>query len=120
MPMQLHEDPTEHVVEVVVTDKLTDRDYKRFAPQMDRFIRQHGKIRLLFVMYDFHGFEIGSMWEDFKFGVKHRHDLERLAMVGETYWEWWSSKLCRFFTDAKVCYFDGTHADDAKAWVRNN
>jgi hypothetical protein len=120
MSMQLFEDAGNHVMEVKVTGKLTGRDYDRFAPEMEHFIRQHGKIRMLFDMHAFHGWSVRSMWMDFQFGAKHRHDMERLALVGEEPWQNWSSKFCRLFTEAEVRYFDRSHADEAKAWVKGS
>ncbi len=120
MAMQLFEDPVNHVMEVMVSGKLTGEDYDKFAPEMERFIAQHGKIRMLFDMHDFHGWNARSLWADFQFGAKHRHDMERLALVGEKPWQDWSSKFCRLFTDAQVRYFDRSHVDEAEAWIKNH
>jgi len=120
MSVLLNEDTANHVVEVKVTGKLMGEDYAWFAHEMERFIQQHGRIRMLFDMHDFHGWNVDSMWTDFQFGAKHRHDMERLALVGEKPWQDWSSKFCRLFTDAEVRYFDRSHAAEAEAWVRSH
>ena len=62
---------------------MTDADYERFVPEFDRLAKQHGKIRVLFEMSQFHGWEAKAAWDDFKFAVKHYRDIERLVVVGE-------------------------------------
>jgi hypothetical protein len=59
-------------------------DYEHFVPEFERLVRQHGKLRVLFDMTGFHGWEASALWEDIKFDSKHFADIERLAMVGKT------------------------------------
>ena len=73
-------------------------------------MREHGKLRLLFDMTGFHGWEVSAAWEDFKFGVEHFADIERLAMVGETRWQHGMATFCKPFTTATVRYFDRADA----------
>ena len=104
-------------MEARVTGKLSEEDYHRFVPELERLIKQHGKIRVLFIMNDFHGWNAGALWEDFKFDLKHFADIERLAMVGEKSWQKGMSTFCRPFTTAKIRYFDHTATDAALAWL---
>ncbi len=120
MSVQLNEDATQHLIEVMVTGKLTGADYDKFAPEMEHFIQQHGKIRMLMDMHDFHGWNGRSLLNDLQFGAKHRHDIQRLALVGEKPWQNWSSKFCQIFTDAEVRFFDRRHAGEAQAWVKSH
>ena len=64
------------VLEVRVTGKLTKESYQKFVPAVDAQIKQHGKLRILFVMQDFHGWTVGAMWEDLKFDLKHWKDID--------------------------------------------
>jgi len=81
-------------------------------------IKEHGKIRIVFIMHDFHGWSAGAAWEDFKFDLKHFNDIERLAIVGETKWEKGMSIICRPFTTAKIKYFDQTEIEQAREWIQ--
>jgi hypothetical protein len=107
------------VLEAHVTGKLTEEDYKHFVPELERLIRQHGKISVLFEMTDFHGWEIGALWEDIKFDFHHFGDIKRLVIVGEKKWQKGMSHFCRPFTTAKIRYFEHTAADEARAWVES-
>jgi hypothetical protein len=103
---------------VHASGKLTKDDYARFVAEFDRLVEQHGKLRLLFDMQDFHGWEPRALWEDAKFDLKHFSDIERVAMVGEKRWQHWMSRFCSPFTRAQVRYFDRTEEPAAEAWLK--
>jgi len=107
-------------LEVRVSDKLVHEDYQQFVPEFERLVKQHGKIRVLFEMADFHGWEGAALWDDFKFDLKHFSDIERLAMVGDRKWEKGMSVFCKPFTSAKIRYFDHAAIAEARAWLEAN
>ena len=104
---------------VKVTGKLTKEAYEAFAPVVDEQIGEHGKIRILFEMHDFHGWTAGALWEDLKFDFKHWKDIERLAIVGESKWEAGMAVFCKPFTSAEIEYFDHAKLAEAKAWIES-
>lgn len=104
-------------MEVCATGKFERKDYESFVPAAEELINQHGKIRVLFIMDDFHGWTAGAVWEDIKFDLKHFNDIERLAIVGESKWEKGMAVFCRPFTTAKMKYFDISELDDARRWI---
>ena len=104
-------------LEVLVTGKLVKEDYDALVPTVDRAIERYGKIRMLIVMHDFHGWTASAFWEDTKFGARHFRDIERLAMVGETKWQHGMTVFCKPFTTATVRYFDHDQIEAARAWL---
>ena len=120
MSVALQQEHDGQLLRVKVSDKLTSRDYERFLPELEHLIARHGKIRVLFDMHDFHGWQASALWQDVKFDLKHFKDIERLAMVGEKRWEKWMAAFCRPFTTAKIRYFDRHEAADADEWVQQN
>jgi hypothetical protein len=110
---------TERVLEVRVTGKLTKESYEKFVPAVDAQIKQYGKLRILFVMQDFHGWTAGAMWEDLKFDLKHWKDIERLAVVGDKKWEKGMAAFCKPFTKAQIRYFDIAQIEEARQWVES-
>jgi len=115
MPIQFNEEGKTLIVHV--SGKLTKADYEHFVPESERLIRLHGKLRLLFDMTGFHGWDAGAAWEDLKFGIKHFADIERLAMVGEKKWQHGMATFCKPFTRAVVRYFDHADAAAARKWL---
>jgi hypothetical protein len=117
MAIKLNETENGRVVEIQVSDKLTHEDYEKFVPEFERLIRKHGKIRILFEMNDFHGWEFAALWDDVKFDAKHFSHIERLALVGDKAWEKGMSAVCRPFTTAQIRYFDHTALYEARTWL---
>jgi hypothetical protein len=117
MPIQLNEENDGKILVVYVSGKLVIADYENFVPEFERLVRQHGKLRVLFDMTSLHGWEVGAMWEDTKFAIKHFSDIERLAMVGEKKWQQRMATFCKPFTKATVQYFDHTDAAEARKWL---
>ena len=117
MAIQLNEKNATKVLAVRVSGKLSKEDYERFIPEFEKLVKEHGKIRVLFEMVDFHGWEASALWQDIKFDAKHFTDIERLAMVGDKKWEKGMSVFCKPFTTAKIRYFDRADIAGAKAWL---
>ncbi|MDG2380387.1 MAG: STAS/SEC14 domain-containing protein [Pirellulaceae bacterium] len=107
-----------NVIEVSATGKLTKENYEELVPAIDAHIKAHGKLHILFQMHDFHGWTAGAMWEDIKFDCKHWHDIERIAIVGESKWEAGMAMFCKPFTTAKIQYFDSSRIDEARDWIK--
>ena len=117
MAIHLREKNDGKVVEVQVSGKLVHEDYKHFVPEFERLVKQNGKIRVLFEMADFHGWEGAALWDNIKFDLKHFSDIERLALVGDKKWEKGMSVFCKPFTTAKIRYFDRAAIAEARAWL---
>ncbi|MCA9025372.1 MAG: STAS/SEC14 domain-containing protein [Planctomycetaceae bacterium] len=107
-----------NIIEVESSGKLTKEAYERFVPITEAKIKEHGKIRILFIMNDFHGWTASAAWEDIKFDLHHFSDIERLAIVGETKWEEGMAVFCKPFTTARIKYFDHADIDKAREWIR--
>ena len=117
MAVKLNETEDGKVAEIQVSGKLTHEDYEQFVPEFERLIRENGKIRILFEMRDFHGWEFAALWDDVKFDAKHFSHIERLAMVGDKAWEKGMSTFCRPFTTAQIRYFDHAALAEARDWL---
>jgi hypothetical protein len=117
MAVEVKHDAANEFLAVTASGKLSKADYEHFVPEVERLIAEHGKIRLLFQMKDFHGWEMGALWEDVKFDVKHFKDIERLALVGDKKWEAGMAAFCKPFTTAKIKYFDVAQVEEAKSWL---
>jgi len=117
MAIDLSEDLAANLLEVKVSGKLSAEDYEVFEPAVDKLIEAAGKIKILFVMHDFHGWELGAVWEDIKFATRHCRDVEKIAMIGEKSWQKWMSTICKPFTMSAIKYFAAEEQDAARAWL---
>jgi hypothetical protein len=105
------------VLELQASGKLTHEDYQQFVPEVDRLVKTHGKINVLFEMVDFHGWEAAALWDELKFDLTHLSQINRLAMVGNKKWEQGMANFCAPFNHADVRFFDPTQYAEARAWL---
>ncbi len=100
--------------------KLTDEDYKQvLIPRLEAIIREYGKARLLLDMGDrFEGWEPKAAWDNARFGLAHRKDFERMAVIADRRWVDWALKIGSLFISGDMKTF--AHSDRAEAfrWVK--
>jgi hypothetical protein len=118
MPITVNENESGKVLEVQVQGRLSHEDYLGFVPKFDAAVRRHGRVRLLFDMVDFHGWQPSALWDEFKLDVKYFTAVERFALVGDQAWEKALSVLSRPFTTAQIRYFDRGAIEAARTWLR--
>src|SRR5580765_2962465 len=117
MPVKIDQPARSNTLEIQISGKLAHADYQQFVPVFERILKEKGKLRVLFEMIDFHGWDGSAVWDDIKFDVKHFSDLEKVAMVGDKKWEKGMSFFCKPFTAAKVRYFDRSEIEQARTWL---
>ncbi len=117
MSVKLREESDGRILVLTLSGKLEKEDYTHFTPEVERAVKEHGKIRLLVEMHDFHGWTLGAMREDIIFDMHHYSHIERLALVGDKKWEAGMATFCKPFTTATVRYFDESKSDDASLWI---
>ena len=117
MAIQLNEENDGKILVVHVLGRLVKADYGPFVFEFERLLRLHGKLRVLFDMTGFHGWDAGAVWEDIKFDIKHFADIERLAMVGDKKWQHGMAAFFKPFTKATTRYFDQDNAVAARQWL---
>ena len=116
---QILDKSSDNIIGIRISDKLTKDDYKTLIPLWENAIRQYGKIRMLWLMDDFKGWSPEAMLEDLKFDFQHNQDVERLAMVGQTWWEEWMTKVTDLiFTQSDARYFEESQHQEAWNWIR--
>src|ERR1044071_3173813 len=96
MPLQLFEQKDSSILEMQVSGTLAAGDFRGLEPAFERIVSQRGKIRVLLTMVDFHGWEGSALWDELKFDVKHLHQIERLAVVGDRTWERYLSEFSSY------------------------
>ena len=104
-------------VVLTLTGKIDKSEYHSFALILHEAIKQHGKIRLLVVMENFTGLQLGALWEELKFGVQHSNDFSRMAFVGDKKWEENLVELSKPFIGAVIKYFELPNVEEARRWL---
>ncbi len=110
----------ERTLVVKASEGLTSRDYEDiFIPQLDQGLSKIGKIRVVIFFDDtFIGWKPGAAWDDIIFGIQHRHDFEKVAVVGKQNWLDWATKIGSYFMDGQVETYTPDSFQDAVRWVK--
>lgn len=102
------------------TGKLTDRDYKELLiPRLESIIREYGKASVLFEMGDeFRGWEAEALWDDARFGLAHRNDFDKMAVVGGPGWVEWGLRLAKLIMSGEIKSFSPAEREEATHWIK--
>ena len=113
------EHPGPHDIIVVrASGTLTAKDYDTAMPELEHAMElSKGPLRVLMRLDDFQGWEIGALWRDLEFDLKHRGDFGRVAVIGETALEEWGTKLSAPFAKAEMRFFTTDQDADAREWL---
>ena len=67
-----------------MSGKLHHEDYQHFVPTVEAAIAKFGKVRILSLFEDFHGWDMHALWDDTVFATKHCTEVARVALVSAT------------------------------------
>jgi len=98
---------------------LTASDYEEmFIPLLEKLIKQYGHARvLLYLDEDFQGWEAEALWDDAAFGLRHRRDFEKIAVVGAPAWLEWGVRTGNALLEGEARTFGPDDLSEALAWV---
>ena len=60
-----------------------------------------------------------AMWDDAKFGMAHRTDFEKFAVVGGPPWVEWGAKVGAVFMKTELRTFAGDQLEEAWKWIES-
>lgn len=98
--------------------KLTHEDYNVINPMVDAALEgvKDPKIKAFIDGSELEGWEARAAWDDFKFGLKHGKQFEKIAIFGNKKWQEYTAKVGSWFVSGEVKYFES--AEDALSWLK--
>lgn len=112
-----HDRPRDRIV-IRASGTLTAEDYEQALPEIEHAMTlSQAPLRVMLRLEDFHGWEIGALWRELKFDLKHRGDFARIAVIGETRLEDWGARLSAPFFPAEMRFFPAAQEAEADAWL---
>lgn len=97
---------------------LTTWDFETAIPELEHAMElSDGPLRILMRLEDFRGWEIGALWRELEFDLRHRGDFGRIAVLGDSALEKWGTTLSAPFARAKMRFFPEDREKDALAWL---
>ena len=97
--------------------KLTHNDYETITPMIDSALAEvkQPKVKVLIDGTELEGWELRAAWDDFKIGLKHGNEFEKIAIYGNKNWQEIAAKVGTWFVSGEVKYFE--NYDEALAWL---
>ncbi len=119
--VEIMHDSNGPVLAVKATGILTHADYQEvLIPKIAETIKRFGKVRvLLHLTKDCGGWQLHAAWDDASFGVEHRRDFEKVAVVGGRRWVEWATKIGRLLLKGEVKVFSETQLQEALDWIQS-
>jgi len=77
----------DNVVVGHASGRLTHEDYEDFRGHIEQMIHQHGTVRVMLDLNDFHGWNLRSAWDDLQLGLRYPGKFDRCAILGDKSWE---------------------------------
>jgi hypothetical protein len=107
------------VVVLEAEGRLTDQDYKQvLIPRLESVISERGKARVLFDLGEkFRGWEWKALWDDARFGIAHRNDFEKMAVITDRRWISWAAKVGARFVGGEIKTFSPNQRAEACSWI---
>ena len=97
--------------------KLTHQDYQVITPMIDAAMKEvpTAKIKALFDVTEMQGWELRAAWDDFKLGVNHGSEFEKIAIYGNKHWQEIIANIGSWFISGEVEFFE--EHQQALAWL---
>jgi hypothetical protein len=97
--------------------KLTHEDYEVITPMIDSALEgfKQPRIRALIDCTELDGWELRAGWDDFKLGLKHGSEFDKIALYGNKGWQQMAAKIGSWFISGESKYFEDF--DTALEWL---
>lgn len=114
----IHRVGSQFFLSLKAVGKLTHEDYEMMTPMIDSALEgvKEAKIHALVDLTEMEGWEMRAAWDDFRLGMKHRNQFEKIAILGHKKWQEYSAKVGKWFVSGDIQYFEDEQA--ALTWLQ--
>lgn len=98
--------------------QLTHDDYVIMTPMLDSAIAsvEQPVVRALIDATELQGWELRAAWDDFKLGMKHNQQFEKIAIYGKRPWHHLIATIGNWFISGETAYFESE--TEALDWLQ--
>lgn len=109
----------EFILTLKATGKLTHEDYEIINPMIDSALNgvTQPRIKAYIDGSELEGWELRAAWDDFKLGLKHGGEFDKIAIFGNKKWQKFTSRIGSWFLSGDVKFFE--NSDEALAWLQD-
>ena len=116
MPIRIEKD-NDGLVVIRAAGTLAKQDYPPFTAEFERLTHECGKLKILFDITGFDGWDPKGVWEEAKFDLAHNSDIRRIAVIGDEKWHHALVATMKPFAAAEVRYFHPSETNEARTWL---
>ena len=97
---------------------LTHKDYEKINPMIDSALASINdpKVKVFIDGSELEGWELRAAWDDFKLGLKHGSEFDKIAIFGNKQWQEYAAKIGSWFISGEVKYFE--ESGEALIWLQ--
>ncbi|WP_299943905.1 STAS/SEC14 domain-containing protein [uncultured Microbulbifer sp.] len=97
--------------------KLTHQDYETITPMIDSALKEvkDPRVKVFLDGTELEGWEPRAAWDDFKLGLKHGNEFQKIAIYGNKKWQEVAAKLSHWFISGEAKYFEDE--SEAMRWL---
>ena len=87
---------------------LTHQDYQVITPMIDAALKEVSspKVKAIFDVTEMQGWELRAAWDDFRLGLKHGSEFEKVALYGNKHWQAIVAGISSWFISGEIEYFE--------------
>ena len=71
---------------------------------------KEAKMKVFLDASELDGWEMRAAWDDFKLGIKHGKEFEKIAILGNKRWQEFATKISSWFISGESKYFENEKA----------
>ena len=108
---------SDFILSLKAQGKLTHKDYEIITPLIDSALSEvkEPKVKVLIDGTELEGWEPRAAWDDFKLGLKHGNEFEKIAIFGNKKWQETIAKIGSWFISGEIKYFE--NEAEAVSWL---
>lgn len=114
----IKKDTKHNVLHLIYEDVITRDDYRNvLIPSLTAAFQKQSPIRILCDMQKFKKMKFDAMYDDYKFGMAHIRDFDKIAAVGD---QWWMAPLMwisNIFYKVQIKHFNSHELEEAQKWI---
>jgi hypothetical protein len=105
------------ILEISVNGKLTRQEIDAVWTRMKADMPADGKVKVLEVIRDFQGMDLGALWEDLRVGLPMADHVSHVAIVTDQRWISALTRLASVFMSAETRTYTTDQLAEARAWL---
>ena len=104
-------------IELLLSDELTEDEFRQIIHQLESLCTMHKKINVLFDAAAIQKYDFKTLLDEFDFYKKYRSHLSRVAFVSDRKFESFMVDQFNKFSDAELQSFRDNQIEEARKWI---